>query len=133
MFMKKLIAGFVVIILFLFISICVVVSFDESYVNNLEKEILKNTSLKNIIYVNKYDNNYIVIDKEQVYLFNSNYEEIYKVKESMLHENKNDYEIVYRDDTIMYMDNYMDNEGVIFKYYDIYTYELVDELMVGGS
>jgi len=131
--MKKLIAGFVVIILFLFISICVVVSFDESYVNNLEKEILKNTSLKNIIYVNKYDNNYIVIDKEQVYLFNSNYEEIYKVKESMLHENKNDYDLVYRDNTIMYMDNYKSKEGIIFKYYDLYTYELIDEIVVGGN
>ena len=131
--MKKLIAGFVVIILFLFISICVVVSFDESYVNNLEKEILKNTSLKNIIYVNKCDNNYIVIDKEQVYLFNSNYEEIYKVKESMLHENKNDYDLVYRDNTIMYMDNYKSKEGIIFKYYDLYTYELIDEIVVGGN
>ena len=124
---------FIGVLLFLFISICVMVSFDKRYINDLEKDILKNTSIKNITYVNKYDDSYIVSDQEYVYLFNSNYEEIYKVKLSMLHENKNDYVLVYRNSTIMYMDNYKNKEGVVFKYYDIYTYELIDEIVVGGN
>ena len=33
---------------------------------------------------------------------------------------------------IMYMDNYKDKEGIIFKYYNIYTYELIDKVVVGG-
>ena len=40
------------------------VSIDNKYVNNIKRDIIKNTDVKNIIYVNKYDSNYIVIDKE---------------------------------------------------------------------
>lgn len=109
------------------------VSFDRDYINGLEEEMLDNTDVNEITYVNKYDNNYIVMDKDNVYLFNSKYDEIYKVKISLLHENKNDYDLVYRNNTIMYMDNYKNKDGLIFKYYDIYTYELIDEVLIGGN
>ena len=131
--MKKIIIIFVSILFILFISVCVMVSNDKKYINRLEKDLLNNTSLDTITYVNQYDNYYIVMDKDSVYLFDSKYEEIYKTKISLLYENKNNYDLVYRDDTIMYMDNYKNKGGVIFKYYDIYTYELIDEIMVGGN
>lgn len=109
------------------------ISFDKGYISKIKKDILENTSIKDITYVNKYDNSYIVSDQEYVYLFNSNYEEIYKVKLSMLHKNGNNYDLVYRNNTLMYMDDYKNKDGVVFKYYDIYTYELIDEIVVGGN
>jgi hypothetical protein len=73
------------------------------------------------------------MDNEYLYLFNFNYEEIYKIKKKLLYDNKNNYDIIYKDDTIMYMDNYKNKEGIIFKYYDIYTYEVIEEIVVGDN
>ena len=131
--MKKIIIIFISVLVFLFISVCVMVSFDKNYINDIEEEILDNTDINNITYINKYDNSYIVMDKDNLYLLNSSYEEIYKVKISLLYENKNNYDLVYRDNTVMYMDNYKNKDGLIFKYYDVYTYELIDEVIVGGN
>ena len=61
------------------------------------------------------------------------YEEIYKIEVNNIHKNKFDYDIVYRDSTIMYMDSSKNKDGVKFMYYDIYTYELIDEVLVGGK
>lgn len=131
--MKKLIGIFIFVILFIFISMYIMTYIDKKDINNLRENILKNTDIKEVEYVNKYDNNYIVKNYEYVYLLNSNYEEIYKVKLDLLHNNDNNYDLIYRNNTIMYMDNYQSEEGIVFKYYDIYNYKLIDEIVVGGN
>ena len=131
--MKKLIGIFIFIILFIFISMCIMVYIDRDDINDLKENILKNTNVEEVNYVNKYDDNYIVKDDEYVYLFNSNYEEIYKIKLDLLYDNLNNYDLIYRNNTIMYMDNYQIDDGIVFKYYDIYTYELIDEIVVGDN
>ena len=131
--MKKFVGIFVLIILMIFVSMWIMVSIDKNNMKDLYKEIEENTNIDDVIYVNEYDNNYIVKDGEYLYLFNDQYEEIYKIEIEKIYENKFDYEIIYRNNTIMYMDNYKNKDGVIFKYYDIYTYELIDEIMVGGN
>lgn len=109
------------------------VSIDNRYFNKLEDKIRDNVKIKGIVYVNEYDNNYIVMDNEYLYLFDSEYDEIYKIEVDNIHKNKFDYDIVYRDSTIMYMDSSKNKDGVKFRYYDIYTYELIDEVLVGGK
>ena len=131
--MRKIIIIGVSILLILFIFICVMVGIDNKYINNIKKDIIKNTDIESIIYVNKYDNHYIVIDDDSLYLYNSNYEELYKIKKNLIYNNKNNYDVVYKDGTIMYMDNYRNKEGIIFKYYDIYTYEVISEIIVGDN
>ena len=130
--MKKLIIIFISIILFLFIGIWIVVGVDRNSIKDIENDIIKNTDIKKIEYVNMYDGYYIVIDLNNLYLFNKKYEEIFEVERDKIYKNKNNYDIVYRNETIMYMDNYKKKDGLIFKYYDIYTYELIDEIVVGG-
>ena len=130
--MKKLIIIFISIILFLFIGIWIVVGVDRNSIKDIENDIIKNTDIKKIEYVNMYDGYYIVIDLNNLYLFNNKYEEIFEVERDKIYKNKNNYDIVYRNETIMYMDNYKKKDGLIFKYYDIYTYELIDEIVVGG-
>lgn len=107
------------------------VSIDNDYLSDIERDIVKNTDILDIEYVNEYDGYYIVMDLEYIYLFSNDYVEIYKTKIEKLADNKNNYELVYRDNKIMYMDNYDDKKGVIFKYYDLYSYELIDEIVVG--
>lgn len=129
--MKKIIMIFIVVIITLFISMCIMVNIDNKYFNGLKKEISENTDITDIVYVNKYNEHYIAKDNEYIYLFNSNYEEITRIKLSLLYDNKKKYDIVYRDKTIMYMDNFKNKEGIIYRYYDIYTYELIDEIVIG--
>ena len=124
---------FIGIVLFLFISGLIIVGIDNGYVNSLEKEILDNTDINDIQYVNKYDGYYLVEDKEYLYLLNNNYEQITSMNLNLIHNNSDNYDIVYRDQTIMYMDSYKNEEGIIFKYYDIYTYQVIDEIIVGGN
>lgn len=117
----------------LFVGICIMVGIDNVNINDLEKEIFNNTDIKDIEYVNKYDGYYIVRNSQYIYLFNSEYEEITSINVKLVYDNENNYDIVYRNKTIMYMDNYKNKEGIIFKYYDIYTYEVIDEVIIGGN
>ena len=130
--MKKLIIIFISLILFLFTFICIVVGIDKNNIEDIEKKVSKNTNIKNIEYVNIYDDYYIVLDLDKLYLFDSEYKEIFKVERDKVYKNKKNYDIVYRNKTIMYMDNYKNKDGLIFKYYDIYTYKLIDEIVIGG-
>lgn len=122
---------FIGIIVFLFVSKYVIVLIDYKYKDSLKNEILNNTDIKNILYVNKYDNHYLVKDKNYLYLFDTLYEEIIRISLDKIHKNTMNYDIVYRENTVMYMDNYIDKKGIIYKYYDIYTYDIIDEVEVG--
>ena len=50
----------------------------------------------------------------------------------LVHENTNDYEIIYKDDKFLYMKDYYKKKKLAIEYYDISTYELVDKVLVGG-
>ena len=105
---------------------------DKNNINKIENDIIKNTDIKDIKYINRYDNYYIVLDSDYLYLIDSKYEIVLEIDNSKIYKNKNNYELVYRDDTIMYMDDYKSKKGLVFKYYDIYSYKLIDEVLIGG-
>lgn len=130
---KRIIILIISIIFVLFIGMYVMIFFDNRYINNVKDVVSKNTNIKNIAYVNNYDDNYIVVNNEYLYLINSNYEEITRVDLSLMYDNKNDYDIVYKDKTIMYMKDFKNKDGVIFEYYDIYTGELIEKIVIGGN
>jgi len=130
--MKKVVTIFILLILFLFCSKWIIVYIDKNNINDIENSIIKNTIIKNIEYINKYDNYYIVMDSDYLYLINSKYEIVLEIDNDKIYKNKNDYELVYRNNTIMYMENYKNKKGLFFKYYDIYSYELIDEVLIGG-
>ena len=131
--MKKVVRIFILVILFMFISIYIMVYIDNKSINDIKKLIIKNADIKDIEYINMYGNSYIVMDKKYLYLFDNKYDEVDKLDVKYIYDNKKNYDIVYRDSLFMYMDNYENKDGVIFEYYDIENYELVDEIMVGGN
>lgn len=106
---------------------------DQKNNKNLKKIIKDNTKITNISYINKYNNYYLIKDKKYLYLLKSNFEEIDKIEINKIHTNKKEYEIIYEDEKIMYMNNYKNKKGITFKYYDIYTYELIKEITLGGN
>jgi len=121
------------VIVLLFVSKWIMVGIDYLSVNKLEGVILDNTDIRDIRYINYYDGYYIVMDNDYLYLFNDKYELISSIKVRLMYDNKNKYDIVYRDETIMYMNDYKNKEGIIYEYFDIYSYEIIDKIVIGGK
>ncbi len=130
--MKKIIKIFIGIIILIFILILGMVRNNNKNYNKMIKEIENNTLVKEVEYINKYNNYFIVEDNEYLYLINDKYEIISEIDINLLYKNSKNYDIIYKDERFMYMeDNYKDGK-LYYKYYDIYNYSLIDEIMVGG-
>ena len=115
-----------------FLLILFMVNNNYKYENNLKKKIVSNTDIKEIKYINEYDGYYVVCDNKNIYLYSDEYQLILKLELDMIHENKNNYDIIYREEQLVYFkDEYVDNK-LIYKYYDLYTYEELDKSVVGG-
>lgn len=130
--MKKIVKIFIGIIILIFILILGMVRNNDKNYNKMIKEIENNTLVKEVEYVNKYNNYFIVEDNEYLYLINDKYEIISEIDINLLYKNSKNYDIIYKDERFMYMeDNYKDGK-LYYQYYDIYNYSLIDEIMVGG-
>ena len=80
-----------------------------------------------------YDGDYIVLGDKYLYLLNKKYNIILEVEKFLLYNNTKNYDIIYNDNRFMYFnDTYYDDE-FIYEYYDIYTYELIKKVIVGGK
>lgn len=130
--MRKVVTIFICICVFSFLVILYVTNSNEKYVYKLKKEIIKNTDVKEIDYFNKYDNYYIVLDKEYLYIFDNKYVELLRIDKILIHENVNNYDIVYKDNKVVYMNDYYKNKKLICEYYDLYTYKLINSFELGG-
>ena len=132
--MKKVV--FLVIIIILFILSFYLISYflekDEEYIGSVKDKIMDNTDVKKIDYLNIYGNNYIVSDGSYIYVFDKEYKEISKVDIILLAKNTNNYDIIYEDELLMYYKDYYKNSKIICEYYDIYKYELVKTISLGG-
>lgn len=131
--MKKIIICFIGVLLVLFIAILYITINDNKYTNNLEKNILRNTSVKRVDYLNKYNNYYIVMDREYLYVFDLKYNEILSKDIMLVHSNNNNYDIIYKDDNLMYFNDYIKDNVLVYEYYNIDTYKLIDRKYIGGN
>ena len=131
--MKKLVICFLSILLIIFIAISYMVHNNDYNVSKIKRKIEKNTEIRDISYLNEYDNYYLVMDNDYLYVIDKEYKIILKKEQYLLYENKKNYDIIYKDDTLMYMNNYIKKDNLICEYYDIFTYELIKRVIVGGS
>ena len=128
--MKRILLFLISILIFLFIIISMVITNDNKYMDELYEIVISNTDVKNIDYVNYYDNHYIVIDNDYLYLFNDEFNLIVNIDKSLLYDKYDNYDIIYRDMTLMLMDNYKNEEGIVYMYYDIYTGKCIDKIII---
>ena len=131
--MKKIIKIFLGILLLLLFLILYMDVDDSKYQNSLENKIKENTDVKVIKYANYYDKYYIVMDNVNLYLFDNQYKELLREDKVTLYENKNNYDIIYKDGKFMYFDDTLEDDKLTYRYYDIHTYELLNEVLVGGT
>jgi len=131
--MKKVALLFISIIILSFILISYMVNNNNKYINNIKKDIINNTDIELINYINEYGNYYIVTDNEYLYLINNKYDIIVDIDFSIIHKNDKNYEIIYKDEKLIYFNDTYKSGKLIYEYYDLYTYELIDKIIVGDN
>ena len=73
---------------------------NDNYQKRLISDIYKNTVIKDIEYLNKDNNYYVVKDRDKVIVLDLNYEEVYSIDKSKLKDN--DLDLVYRRNNLYY-------------------------------
>lgn len=130
--MKKKIIIILIIIAIIPLSIIIYpVIKNNNYNDKLLNDIYSNTKIKDITYLNKNNNYYIIKTKEKILVLDLNYEEklsldINKIKESNL-------ELVYRRNDLYYKETIKKKEKLIYNFYDVTTNELVFSATIGGA
>ena len=131
--MKKIIIIFISLVLLMFFLVLFLVVRNNNYTQSIEKEIKENYQIKDKIkYLNKSNLYYIILTKNNLIVLDKNYKEIFKEKTSKIKKLKQDNEIVYRLNKVMYETKEILEDKIIYNYYDIYTNELIDVVEIGG-
>lgn len=100
------------------------------YNKKLFDDIYSNSNIKNINYVNKSNNYYIVKNDKEIVVMDLNYDKINSVNVSDIYDS--DLDIVYRRGNIYYEEKVNDKDKLIYKYYNINNGEFVFDITVGG-
>lgn len=129
--MRRLVKIIVFGIITLYLLVCYQVWNDKRAVNKYNKLIIKNTSIEKVDYLNIYGDKYIVLTDDNLYVFDKEYHELLNIDKILIHDNKNNYDIVY-DDKLMYQECLEKENKIIYNYYDIYSYEFIKSVSLGG-
>ena len=104
---------------------------NDNYQKRLISDIYKNTDIKNIEYLNKDNNYYIVKDRDKVIVLDLNYEEGYSIDKSKLKDN--DLDLVYRRNNLYYEEKIRDGDNLTYNFYNIDNNELAYQVLLGGN
>ena len=121
-----------ILLIILILIICMDYN-DKKSTNKIINSIYKHTDINGIKYINRYDDYYIVLDNKKLYLINRDYDIIIEKEVSSLYDNKNNYDIIYKDEELMYFNDYIKDNKLVYEYYNIYNYKLIDRVFVGGN
>ena len=83
---------------------------NDNYQKRLISDIYKNTDIKDIEYLNKDNNYYVVKDRDKVIVLDLNYEEVYSIDKSKLKDN-----------------------NLTYNFYNIDNNELAYQVLLGGN
>ena len=117
---------FILLMLLLYIT-------NDNYYNNISKSIKDNYANINLYYVNKYNDYYIFLSDENYGVLDGEYNEIMLISKSLVHDNTNNYDVIYEDNKLMYQEEVLDKDKLMINYYDIYTYQLDKTITMGGN
>ena len=131
--MKRLIIIFLVLMGFLFFLMLIIIWNNNRYEDKMIENVSIKCNIEDIKYINKYNDYYIVIDDNSLYLIDSNYKIIREMDKNLLYENTKNYDIIYRNGKLLYSDDIYKDGNLIYRYYDIYSYEMIDEILIGGN
>ena len=101
------------------------------FLNELLNNIYENTDLKDIKYLNKDNNYFIIKTKDKVLVLDLNHEEVYSISTSEI--KKSNLDLSYTRNSLYYKERIRKNNKLTYKYYDIKTNEEVFTSVLGGS
>ncbi len=104
---------------------------NDNYQKRLISDIYKNTDIKDIEYLNKDNNYYVVKDRDKVIVLDLNYEEVYSIDKSKLKDN--DLDLVYRRNNLYYEEKIKDGDNLTYNFYNIDNNELAYQVLLGGN
>lgn len=104
---------------------------NDNYQKRLISDIYKNTDIKDIEYLNKDNNYYVVKDRDKVIVLDLNYEEVYSLDKSKLKDN--DLDLVYRRNNLYYEEKIRDGDNLTYNFYNIDNNELAYQVLLGGN
>ena len=127
-------SGFILLMVFivLILGIYIYPSIkNDNYQKRLISDIYKNTDIKDIEYLNKDNNYYVVKDRDKVIVLDLNYEEVYSIDNSKLKDN--DLDLVYRRNNLYYEEKIRDGDNLTYNFYNIDNNELAYQVLLGGN
>lgn len=104
---------------------------NDNYQKRLISDIYKNTDIKDIEYLNKDNNYYVIKDRDKVIVLDLNYEEVYSIDKSKLKDN--DLDLVYRRNNLYYEEKIRDGDNLTYNFYNIDNNELAYQVLLGGN
>lgn len=104
---------------------------NNKYKQKLIKDIYQNTTIKDIKYLNKDNNYYIIIAEDKVVVLDLNYEEVYEIDKNKIKDSTKD--ITYRRGNIYYEEKIKEKEKLTYNFYNIETEELEYQISLGGK
>ena len=128
---KVLITILITIILLIFSIILYPVIKNNNYQKKLLNNIYENTDLKDIKYLNKDNNYFIIKTKDKVLVLDLNYEEIYSINTNELIDSNLD--LTYIRNNLYYKERKKENNKLVYKYFDVKTNKEVYTTTLGGS
>lgn len=128
---KKIIILVAILIIIVPLSVIIFpVIRNNNYKKNILNNIYSNTTYKDIKYLNKDNNYYIIKTEDKVLVLDLNYEENLSIDIDKLKDNN--LELVYRRNNLYYEEKVKNNGKLIYKFYNIETNELEYETPLGG-
>lgn len=127
---KKVVIIILIMIVFLIFGIILYpVIENNKYQDILLDNIYNNTSIKDITYLNKDNNYYIIKSDNKVIVLDLNYEEVY----STSNITESNLDLTYVRNNLYYKERIREDDKLIYKYYDIETGEEVFSSLIGGT
>lgn len=121
-----------VILLIILFSLIWPVNSNKDYLEDLFRDIVSNYEIDGKVdYVNIYGGYYIIKTKDKVVVLDKEYKEVFVESNSKLVDNKNNYDLVYRNNSLMYEDAIVKDEEITYNYYDVYTYKFITSIIIG--
>lgn len=128
---KYLICILILIIIIPLFLIIYPITKNNKYQKDLIKDIYNNTNIKEIKYLNKDNNYYIIKTKDKVIVLDLNYEEVYTIDLSLLQSSN--LELVYRRNNLYYEKKIREDKKITYQFYDVETNDFVYETSLGGA
>ena len=103
---------------------------NNKYTDNITKDIIANYKVNGKInYLNKSGLYYIIIDNVNLIVLDNNYKVVLE-QEKIARNNK--YNIVYKQNRLMYEEDKVIKGKIRYTYYDINTLEKIKDITIGG-